>query len=298
MIESTCLVIQEEQRSAIDLYRQNSGFGDEFRQLSDISEQWRLPQRFCVADHRDFEQVACDENANVQTRLESLQQWFASSPDNVAIYVASQLDDQDDLDQEWLKTIVRAADSVVFPPDRLESVAKSLLKAASQFRDRDDFGAAEICWSAILRAGSLLPANCISRLLPFLENGGEVDTRLVALQAVFSIVEVEPLPDTNFDAELYSRIEKIGRRNLDPDVFCAGETSAIGIECLMVLAGLSNGRSNPLCACVSALNKTWLTRTIAGRYRELLASWRQVGLDSDSFGVLKDDLAHLTLVDE
>ncbi len=298
MIESTCLMIQGEQRSEIDLYHQNSGFGDEFRQLSDISEQWRLPQRFCVADHRDVEQVVRDENANVQTRLASLQHWLVASPDNVAVYVADQLDDQDDLDLEWLKTIVRAADSVVFPPDRLETVAKSLLKAASQFRDRDEFGAAEICWSAIHRAGSLLPVNCIARLLPFLENSGEVDTRLVVLQAIFSMVEVEPLLDKNFDAELYSRIEKLGRSNLEPDVFCAGETSAIGIECLMALAGLSPGRSNPLCVCVSVLNRTWLSRTIAGRYRELLASWRQVSLDSDSFGVLEDDLASLALVDE
>ncbi|MBB3204748.1 hypothetical protein FHS27_000515 [Rhodopirellula rubra] len=286
-------VVQEQECLKIDLYDRQRGFGNEFQQLSDIADQLAIAPRFGPTATPKGSKIARDAGHSPKDRLKGFQEWLVESPDAAALFVADQLRQHRNMDVDWLEAMVRAAEAVVFPSECLSSVAQSLLGAAETFRHRDEFGSAEICWCALHRAGSLLPTDQIDLLRPFLQNDAHVDTRLVALQAVSSIVDVAPLSDNAEAAELISRIESLGKKVLEADVFSAGELSAIGIECTMNLAGLSPDCPNALVDRVLALDREWLTNIVIQRYEELIASWRNVGVTLRQVAVLENDLSRL-----
>ncbi len=84
----------------------------------------------------------------------------------------------------------------------------------------------------------------------------------------------------------------MGKKMLDPDVFSAGETSAIGVECTMVLAGLSVDQPNSLIDAVLAQDRAWLTSTIVRRYKELISSWQDADCAKRVL-MLRSDLSKL-----
>ncbi len=167
MLEYAAVAATTEQHQSPDrLYYEQQGYGEQFRQLAEMSSQL-FPTSTFGKLRSVAETVARDSRKHANERLEALQQWLDESPEAVAGFVADQLAEKAEHGSEWREVLVQAADVVVFPADRIASVATSLLDAAKVFKHMDQFRASEVCWNAIHRAGSLVPTDQIESLLPF-----------------------------------------------------------------------------------------------------------------------------------
>ena len=114
-----------------------------------------------------------------------------------------------DLPDEWRDALVFAAEDRHFPVELRERLCGVLLRLATSLRDQPN-ASEQVIWSALRRGLSLLPAENVDRVLPFLAPGGSVDLRAVALQGIARIFE--PHPPTDVPTAVADRVYRFAER--------------------------------------------------------------------------------------
>jgi hypothetical protein len=115
-------------------------------------------------------------------------------------------------------------------------------------------------------------------LLPFLQ-GGAVDTRAVALQAIARAFEAQP-PGAPI-ASLADRAYQFTTKFLDPDVFTPGEPSLIARCAVLALACLADPRLQHALENVKVLNRGFLTRRVRQELQRIQSGWLDRGAAYD-----------------
>ncbi len=274
--------------------RNEGGGFDEFTIPDNV--QATVPDLSSNHDSQDvssLRQSVLDATTSFDDRVSALHSWLSRSPDDVATFVKDQLQDQQRLEPRWHAELVRVSEATVFQDSDLELVAGLLFQSANFFRHRDELSSAESCWSALQRAASLVPIERVGILAEFLTNDAVVDTRLAGLQAIYSVLELSPDIPADSRENLMNRVLELGVKTLDPDVFVAGELSAIGIEATVVLSILSQDFPNRLIDAVIALNRDWVIDNVASRYHELIEVWKENAIRPEWMAVMLQESERL-----
>ena len=174
-----------------------------------------------------------------------------------------------------------------------------LLEIAAGRRASQNAGSEQVVWSALRRAGTLLPRADLDKLRPFLEAGPAIDTRLVALQAVFHVFEAAAPGDCNAAPELIrNRIFTIAKKFLDPDVFLGGENAAIAENAILALAGVADHRLGIALAECKSLGRPWLMNRLRVTLDDLLRSWKmnnpRAEFESSAYQLVAGELTKLS----
>ena len=124
-----------------------------------------------------------DSTAPLIDRSDALAELLQSTEARAAVeFLLLQLADAN-LQADWREAIVFVAEDVHLAPEFRPVTADRLLTIAAQLRSEPD-GKDKVVWCALRRGASLINAEQIDRLLPFLDASGSVDTRAVALRSV------------------------------------------------------------------------------------------------------------------
>ena len=182
-----------------------------------------------------------------------------------------------DIPPEWRDATVFAAEDLHFPPELRAAAADRLLAIASALRSESEVQD-KVVWSALRRGASLLTQVQVERLLPFMQ-GGRVDTRAVALQAVTRLFESQP-PESPIPS-VADRTYEFTTKLLDPDVFAAGEPSLIARFAVSALAVLGDPRLQQALDQVKALNRGFLIRRLHQELLRIRNGWLDRGVPCD-----------------
>jgi hypothetical protein len=233
-----------------------------------------------------------DQTTAPANRASAFSQLFDSVHHDPAIeYLAAELD-RNDLAAEWQDTLVFMAERVHFPANLRPRIGERLLAIAGELCAQPD-GNAKVVWSALRRAASLLPADQVDRLVPFLTHDGSVDTRAVALQGVARVFEAGP--PMSPPAAVTDRAADFASKIIDRDVLTPGEVSVVGRNAVAALAATGDPRLQFAINRVSALGRPWLTRRVRDELTEIGKAWKRRGIPADHSAVvnLENALAQL-----
>ncbi|HLN31696.1 MAG TPA: hypothetical protein VK395_28405 [Gemmataceae bacterium] len=212
-----------------------------------------------------------DASAAPVNRADALAELLRSSRATEAIkFLADELAFED-LSADWRDVLVFAAESVHFPPDLRSMVGDRLLDIAAKLR-REPEGRDTIVWCALRRGASLLPPDRIERLLPFLDAGGSVETRSVALKCIVRVFE--PAPPPAVPVRISDRANAFATKLLDPDVFTPGDVSVAARNAVAALAAIGDARLNQAVEKVIALARPFLIRRVRDELARLRSAWR------------------------
>ena len=229
--------------------------------------------------------VLRDEETNPAVRIAALGRLLDTLRKKDALtYLVNELD-RSDVPPEWRDATVFAAEDVHLPPELRATAGDRLLAIASSLRTASE-GREKVVWSALRRGTSLLTSQQIECLLPFLQ-GGPVDTRAVALQALARMFERQP-PDSPI-ASLADRAYQFTTKFLDPDVFTPGEPSLIARYAVLALACLADSRLQQALENVKVLNRGFLTRRLRQELQRIRSGWLDRGVPSDHLAVKNID---------
>ncbi|MFM9963720.1 MAG: hypothetical protein ACKV2Q_21130 [Planctomycetaceae bacterium] len=231
---------------------------------------------------------ACEVALPTTERLAGLQDWMAEDNDAAAEFVVSELA-SNELAPDWRNVLIYAAESVRFrdPGCRLQAV-DVLLRNAASLRRSNDQGVAEVVWCAIHRIGSIIPIGRANELAAFLCPSDPIDTRLATLQAVVRIFEVAPPTVLKQFAELAERSVILAKKHWDPDVFAAGDNSAIAIEATVATAALADRRVLELVDLAANVGRSWVMGKLQRRFDELLRFWQSASDSSIARSLVQD----------
>jgi len=222
---------------------------------------------------------AQDEQRSAEERFLALRQWLSEEPGTVRRFVIRALD-RPQPDREFRDALVYLAEDLSFDSaaDR-KLLARVLGQLARKLALSGEVDADPVVWSALRRYASLLSPDELGELQNFLTNNGQVDTRLVALNAVVHACEREPLRSASL-ASLRARVFALAERLLHPDVLTAGETTAILEQAICALAGLGDPRFVTCVVAVQAIGWDWFTSALLKRLAELHDGWSWEPLDA------------------
>ncbi len=218
-----------------------------------------------------------DERASPTARIAALGQ-LTDTPQqkDARRYLVNELG-RTDAPPEWRDAMVFAAEDLHFPPELRSVAGERLLAIASTVRSEPE-GLDNVVWSALRRGASFLTPEQVERLLPFLQ-GGPVNTRAVALQALTRLFESQP-PESPI-LSVADRAYQFTTKFLDPDVFAAGEPSLIARFAVSTLAVLGDPRLHQALEQVKALNRGFLTRRLQQELLRIRNSWLDRGVPCD-----------------
>jgi hypothetical protein len=235
--------------------------------------------------------VLRDETASPAVRVTALGRLLNTPHHEDALtYLVSELG-RSDVQPDWRDATVFAAEDIHFPPELRAMVGDRLLAIASALRFEAE-ARDKVVWSALRRGASLLAPQQVQRLLPFLQ-GGPVDTRAVALQAVCRIFESQPADSPN--SSVADRAYQFTTKFLDPDVFTPGEPSLVARYAVSALAVLVDPRLQQALENVTLLNRGFLTRRLRQELQRIRSGWldRGVPYDHPAFKNIDEGLARL-----
>ncbi|HWG47718.1 MAG TPA: hypothetical protein VN688_33445 [Gemmataceae bacterium] len=219
-----------------------------------------------------------DPTALPQVRYAALNEIIGSPKEtDAAVYLAQQII-RPGLPPAWRDLVVFALEAMHLPPDLHSQVAGRLMMIAAELRSQPE-GKDKVVWSALRRSSSLLPPEKAESLLQFLNSGGSVDTRSVALQCIVRVFELSP-PQT-VPLTLADRVHAFAVKFLDVDVFAAGEPSLIARNSIAALASTGDPRLQDVIGRVAALARPWLTRRVQQQLAKLRWSWHDRGVRRD-----------------
>jgi hypothetical protein len=200
----------------------------------------------------------------------------------------------EDLADDWRDALVYAAENTHFEaPVQQERVRLRLRELVLELRQDSRAGTEHVVWSAMRRFSSLLPPEDANDLVEFLDRGGVVDTRMVALQCVGRVFQTAPPSDTAALGPLVQRVAEYAEKFLDPDVFAGGENSSIARNAVLALASLGSPKLQGCVARVNALGRRWLSFQIRRQLQELLDQWKShspESEDSPAFAIVQSAL--------
>ena len=238
---------------------------------SQLAETSSLPQdwRFRVKD-------GC---ATIATRLDALREWFEQNEAEAVSYLAAELV-RDGVNDDWRTELVFVAEEAHFAdPAMQRTVCERLFEIAASLRTGQEAGSDKVVWSALRRAATLVGPAELDKLLPFLEAGPGIDTRLVALRAVFHIFEATPPIVEAQPQAIRDRIAIVARKFLDPDIFSGGENAAIAEHAVLALAAMGDSRFPMYLKQAKLLRRRWLNRQLQEFLARLLQSWKLASAD-------------------
>jgi len=224
---------------------------------------------------RSTNEIVKDDTLATNARLSALRDWLEIDRPTATDFVLEQLEQHTTID-EWSKMLVYAAEDVTFDSEAFQSrAAAALLAAAKRLREIDDADSGEVVWAAIQRAGSLIPVHEVSELVEFLTPPNVVDTRLAALQAIVHVFEMAP-PTSDVDLKaLRDQTFDLCSLWFNPNLFIAGEISALAIEGLIALATMGDERLGDLVEAANQLKRDWLSQEIDRRLNEVVGFWAE-----------------------
>lgn len=239
-------------------------------------------------EERPCDERAIDETLSIPDRLDALREWIGANCHGAAQYIAEQLKIPE-LPSEWQRIVIYAAEDLRFEAPALrDDVAESLLQHALRLRMSTVSVDVPAVMSSIRRAGSMLRRSKVMKLLPLLEGGAAIDTRLVTLQTLSHIFLPIP-PQKEHLKELLPLAERattIAMKHWDRDVFRAGEISAIAIEATVLSAQLGAPQAEVCMKMANATNRRLLLRKLYHRLEEVQQYWQQHGLSDRNLDLI------------
>ncbi|MBC7818181.1 MAG: hypothetical protein IAG10_14940 [Planctomycetaceae bacterium] len=224
---------------------------------------------------RDASDIAKDMLSPLPDRIEALNEWIFLDNDSAAAFVLDELKNGEAND-EWLTALVFAAEDVKLPlAEQQDQAARLLRDVALNLRNRAEARFERVVWSAIRRFGSLVPVENADQLLNFLDRKGAVDTRLVALQSVVHIFELEPLADPATVQRLADRVFELAIKLLDRDLLFPGEIAAIVEQAIQALACMGDPRLRDCFDRLPSVEAPWFAELVNRNLRGLLDEWSE-----------------------
>lgn len=217
--------------------------------------------------------IACNASESVKDRIDALHEWVVADNDSAACFILSELTKEQPND-EWLTSLVFAAEDVRFPEQEQQHQAASRLRAIGlELRQRSDITSEQAVFSAVRRFASLIPEENADDLVDFLTHRGDIDTRLIALQCVSYIFDAKPPSTAAMVQSLRDRLFSLASKFLDTDVLVPGETSAIAEQVVIGLAATGDDRLDGCIAKVKSLGVSWFSDVVYRNLDSLCNTW-------------------------
>ncbi len=223
----------------------------------------------------DFWAIVKDAHAEIERRVEALNELHFEEPDSVANFIVDELE-REGLSARWRNTMILAAEMVQFTDEQLRNrLTQRLYDLASTLLHSTATEMKPIVQSAIRTYVSMIRPEQAETLLPFLEPPKPIETRLVTLLCVTHRFQVQPPDDTTQHENLSNRIHELAVKFLDRDWLVAGEKAALGQNATCALAALGDSRLNECVEKIQQLEMKWLTRQVKRKLMNLLEAWSQ-----------------------
>lgn len=238
--------------------------------------------------HRD---LACNTSVPEQTRAMAIAKWLEDDCDEASQFILQELITSTDV--KWQAWLVSLSEDTWFdiPADR-ESLVEILFRIAHERCSIGQPADEIVAKIAIRRAGLLLPANDLDRLVEF-TRFGNVHLTSVVLGVVRSVLEVEP---TNTKLQLcLSRVHQLAITYSNPDVYSRGQIDAMLFDSLVVLALLEDPELEDVLARLSALQRPFLFGHLKDKLADIDSKAREV-MESDGRKEVKSALAQIDRV--
>ena len=223
-------------------------------------------------DSRPASVRALDEDVPVESWLDALRELMANDSAVAASFVYAELE-KPNLSEQWRRIVIYAAESVRFAdPAMRAKVAVSLLRHACELRVSSSADDTPVVMCAIRRAGSILPQHLLTELSGFLSAPSPIDTRIVTLQAINSIILAAPLEGIDIGT-LGNRATTLALKHWDEDVFKAGEISVIAIEATIAATVLGDARISQVIELANRTGRRLLIGKLKSRLQAVVTQW-------------------------
>jgi hypothetical protein len=224
------------------------------------------------SDSRPASVRALDEGLAVEFRLDALRELMANDSVAAASFVYTELE-KPILSEQWRRIVIYAAESVRFADPAVRAkVAVSLLRHACELRVSSSADDTPVVMCAIRRAGSILPQHLLTELSCFLSAPSPIDTRIVTLQAINSIILAAPLEGIDIGT-LGNRVTTLALKHWDEDVFKAGEISVIAIEATIAATVLGDARMSQVIELANRTGRRLLIGKLKSRLQAVVTQW-------------------------
>jgi len=176
--------------------------------------------------------------------------------------------------------LILIAEDIHFPtPELRQQICKTLLSTAITLSKNSDPAIKEIVFSAIRKLSALTEPRKITKLIRLLQPTQHIDTKLITLQGIVKIFELAPPNKDISYTPLSNRIFEIISKLIDPDVFIAGEISAICTNAIIVMCILGDNRAKKCIKCALALKKPWVIDKLLKQLENIRQNWFWRGND-------------------
>jgi hypothetical protein len=203
---------------------------------------------------------------------DALRELMANDSAVAASFVDAELE-KPILSEQWRRIVIYAAESVRFADPAVRAkVAVSLLRHARELRVSSSADDTPVVMCAIRRAGSILPQHLLTELSCFLSAPSPIDTRIVTLQAINSIILAAPLEGIDIGA-LCDRVTTLALKHWDEDVFKAGEISVIAIEATIAATVLGDARISQVIELANRTGRRLLIGKLKSRLQAVVTQW-------------------------
>ena len=155
------------------------------------------------------------------------------------------------------RAAVLAAERVQFTSDQDRELAGVLLRAAEEYRDSDLEVDRTVTWSAIRTGASMLAADEVDRLLPFLSPKHAVETMTVALKMLMRFFKAYPGTRLRRHREIHATVLQIARAYTNEWLLEDTSNAAIGQQALLALAAGGSSELREIARGVAGTGVRW-----------------------------------------
>lgn len=229
-----------------------------------------------LEDERTASERYSDTSLQTKERVAALAELVRNDPDEARKFVLCSLKDHGQT-KELLPFVVSAAEELRFEKaEDQEVVWQQLLKIALDTRLLNDPLAEQTTWTAIRRSASLIPVENVEELLPLLDFQGAVDARLVTLQALKSIFEVE-FAQLDAGSSIAERVFGFADLFTRRDALIPGETSAIASTAVQTLGTIAHPKFQEIIDQIVRLDMVWFSKIVLQSLKSILENSSEVG---------------------
>ena len=227
-------------------------------------------------DERTASERYSDTSLQTKERVAALAELVRNDPDEARKFVLCSLKDHGQT-KELLPFVVSAAEELRFEKaEDQEVVWQQLLKIALGTRLLNDPLAEQTTWTAIRRSASLIPVENVEELLPLLDFQGAVDARLVTLQALKSIFEVE-FAQLDAGSSIAERVFGFADLFTRRDALIPGEASAIASTAVQTLGTIAHPKFQEIIDQIVRLDMVWFSKIVLQSLKSILENSSEVG---------------------
>lgn len=210
-----------------------------------------------------------DPGISTEERVKSLQELvYRNDAESSELVLRALCDDEPDSDM--IPYLVIACEQLRFEKQEDQAMLwKMLLRVALNYRICNEPFAERTTWSAVRRCASLIPVAEIDQLLPLLEFKGAVDCKLVTLQGLKSIFEIQFASFCGTEA-IAKRVFELADSYTNRDILLPGESSAIANAAISFLATVGHPRLGELMDKVIYLDMRWFSKIVLRALKTIL----------------------------